>query len=49
MEGSECVIAINKNDTAAIFDVADLGVVGDVKAIVPKLIEAVRRHKAANA
>jgi electron transfer flavoprotein alpha subunit len=49
MEGSECVIAINKNDTAAIFDVADLGVVGDVKTIVPKLIEAVKKHKAANA
>ncbi|MDR2356379.1 MAG: electron transfer flavoprotein subunit alpha/FixB family protein [Clostridiales Family XIII bacterium] len=49
MEGSECVIAINKNDTAPIFDVSDLGIVGDVKAIVPKLIEAVKKYKAANA
>jgi electron transfer flavoprotein alpha subunit len=49
MEGSDCVIAINKNDTAAIFDVADLGVVGDVKVIVPKLIEAVKKYKAENA
>jgi electron transfer flavoprotein alpha subunit len=48
MEGSECVIAINKNDTAAIFDVADLGVVGDVKVVIPKLIEAVKKYKAAN-
>jgi electron transfer flavoprotein alpha subunit len=48
MEGSDCVIAINKNDTAAIFDVADLGVVGDVKVIVPKLIEAVKKYKATN-
>jgi electron transfer flavoprotein alpha subunit len=48
MEGAECVIAINKNDTAAIFDVADLGIVGDVKVIVPKLIEAVKKYKAAN-
>jgi electron transfer flavoprotein alpha subunit len=49
MEGSECVIAINKNDTAPIFDVSDLGVVGDVKVIVPKLIEAVKKYKTANA
>ena len=47
MEGSECVIAINKNDTAAIFDIADLGIVGDVKVIVPKLTDAVRKYKAA--
>ena len=37
MENSECVIAINKNDTAAIFEVSDLGIVGDVKVIIPKL------------
>jgi electron transfer flavoprotein alpha subunit len=49
MEGSECIIAINKNDTAAIFEVADLGIVGDVKAIIPKLTEAVRKYKEANA
>lgn len=47
MEGSELIIAINKNDTAAIFDIADLGIVGDVKVIVPKLIDAVRKYKAA--
>jgi len=47
MEGSECIIAINKNDTAAIFDIADLGIVGDVKVILPKLTEAVRKYKAA--
>ncbi len=46
MEGSDCVIAINKNDTAAIFEVSDLGVVGDVKVIIPKLIEGVRKYKA---
>ena len=49
MEGSECVIAINKNDTAAIFDVSDLGIVGDVKVIIPKLVEAIKKYKAANA
>lgn len=49
MEGSDCVIAINKNDTAAIFDVSDLGIVGDVKVIVPKLTEALKKYKKANA
>ena len=45
MEGSEFILAINKNDTAAIFQVADLGVVGDVKVIVPKLTEAIKKFK----
>jgi electron transfer flavoprotein alpha subunit len=49
MEESELIIAINKNDTAPIFDVADLGIVGDVKVIVPKLTEAIARAKAAKA
>jgi len=48
MENSECVIAINKNDTAAIFEVSDLGIVGDVKVIIPKLIEALTKYKAEN-
>lgn len=48
MEGSDCVIAINKNDTATIFDVADIGIVGDVKAIIPKLADALKKYKAAN-
>ena len=49
MESSECVIAINKNDTAAIFEVADLGIVGDVKVIIPKLIDALAKYQEANA
>ena len=49
MEGSELVISINKNDTAAIFDVSDLGIVGDVKVILPKLAEAIRKAKAEKA
>lgn len=49
MEESELIIAINKNDTAPIFDVADLGIVGDVKVIVPKLTEAIAKAKAAKA
>jgi len=46
MEESEFVIAINKNDTAAIFDVSDIGIVGDVRVIIPKLIDAVAKYKA---
>ncbi|MEA5083081.1 MAG: electron transfer flavoprotein subunit alpha/FixB family protein [Lachnospiraceae bacterium] len=46
MEGSELVISINKNDTAAIFGVSDLGIVGDVKVIVPKLTEALKKYNA---
>lgn len=45
MEGSEFIIAINKNETAPIFDVADFGVIGDVKAIVPKLTDALKKYK----
>lgn len=45
MEGSDCVISINKSDTAPIFDVSDLGVVGDVKEILPKLIKEIKRYK----
>ena len=46
MENSEVVISINKDENADIFKVSDLGVVGDVKVILPKLIEAVKKVKA---
>ena len=49
MENSELIIAINKNESAPIFEVADLGIVGDLKAILPKLADAVRKYKAAKA
>jgi electron transfer flavoprotein alpha subunit len=42
MKGSDNIIAVNKDGEAPIFGVADLGVVGDVHKVVPKLIEALQ-------
>ena len=42
MKGSKHIIAINKDKEAPIFGVADLGIVGDVHKVLPKLIEAIQ-------
>jgi electron transfer flavoprotein alpha subunit len=42
MKGSKNIIAINKDQEAPIFSIADLGVVGDVNKVLPKLIEALK-------
>ncbi len=47
MQDSECIIAVNKNDTAPIFEVADYGICGDLFKVTPMLIEAIRAAKAA--
>jgi electron transfer flavoprotein alpha subunit len=43
MQGSNVIVAINKDPNAPIFEYADLGVVGDLHAIVPKLTDLVRQ------
>lgn len=47
MEESDLIIAINKDETAPIFDVADYGIVGDLNKIVPALTEKIREARAA--
>jgi len=45
MQSSENVLAINKDPNAPIFEFSDLGVVGDLHKILPKLTEAIRQKK----
>ena len=47
MEESDIIVAINKDETAPIFDVADYGVVGDLNKVVPMLTEKIKEAKAA--
>src|SRR6204780_179713 len=45
MQASENIVAINKDANAPIFEFSDLGVVGDLNKIMPKLTEAVKAKK----
>jgi len=45
MQSSENIVAINKDPNAPIFEFSDLGIVGDLNKILPKLIEAVKAKK----
>ncbi|MGI8632936.1 MAG: electron transfer flavoprotein subunit alpha/FixB family protein [Solirubrobacterales bacterium] len=46
MQASENIVAINKDQNAPIFEFCDLGVVGDLHKIMPKLTEAIKAKKA---
>ena len=45
MQGSGVVVAVNKDPNAAIFEFSDLGVVGDLHQVLPKLSELVRQRR----
>ena len=46
MKASDCIVAINTDKTAPIFDVAHYAIVGDVNEIVPNLIDRIKEAKA---
>lgn len=45
MKESDCIIAVNKNDTAPIFEIADYGIVGDLFKVTPLLIDSIKKIK----
>lgn len=48
VSSSKCIVAINKDNEAPIFEAADYGVIGDVQQVLPALVQAVKAFKAEN-
>ncbi len=48
VSSSKCIVAINKDNEAPIFEAADYGVIGDVQKVLPDLVQAVKEFKAEN-
>jgi electron transfer flavoprotein alpha subunit len=48
MQTSKCIVAINRDPEAAIFNFADFGIVGDLLTVVPALTDEIRRRKSAS-
>ena len=45
METSGVIVAINKDEHAPIFDIADFGIVGDLFTVIPKLVDMLRTEE----
>ena len=45
MKDSGTIIAVNKDEEAPIFRIADLGIVGDLHKVLPKLVEALKARR----
>jgi len=49
MQNSDFIIAINSDPHAPIFDVADVGIVGDLYQVIPEMLKQIRALKEAKA